>query len=120
MIPSDWEVRFILNLYKGKGEALDHGNYCGLKLTDKVMKLLEQGLDYYIREIVNIDEMQFGFVPSRGTISIVPQQQKFITTNKISLVCLYRHRKSLRLCTTKILRWTLQGLRVEECVVCVI
>ena len=40
MIPSDWEESFILNLYKGKGEALDHGNYRGLKLPDQVMKLL--------------------------------------------------------------------------------
>ena len=24
---ADWEENFSLNLYKGKGEALDHGNY---------------------------------------------------------------------------------------------
>ena len=40
-IPKDWEESHILNLYKGKGEALDRGNYHGLKLTDQVMKLLE-------------------------------------------------------------------------------
>ena len=38
----DWEESFILNLYKGKGEALDRGNYRGLKLTDQVMKLLDR------------------------------------------------------------------------------
>jgi len=38
-IPKDWAESFILNLYKGKGEALDRGNYRGLKLTDQVMKL---------------------------------------------------------------------------------
>ena len=27
-IPKDWEESLILNLYKGKGEALDRGNYC--------------------------------------------------------------------------------------------
>ena len=37
-IPKDWEESFILNLYKGKGEALDRGNYRALKLTDQVMK----------------------------------------------------------------------------------
>ena len=45
IIPGDWEESFILNLYKDKGETLDHGNYRGLKLTDQVMKLLEWGLD---------------------------------------------------------------------------
>ena len=41
VIPSDWEESFFLNLYKGKGEALDRGNYRCLKLTEQVMKLLE-------------------------------------------------------------------------------
>ena len=45
MIPVDCEESFIQNLYKGKGEALDHGNYRGLKLTDQVMKLLERVLN---------------------------------------------------------------------------
>ena len=45
MIPLDCEESFIQNLYKGKGEALDHGNYRGLKFTDQVMKLLEQVLN---------------------------------------------------------------------------
>ena len=69
-IPNDWEESFILNLYKGKGEALDRGNYRGHKLTDQVMKLLERMLDSFIRNMVDIDEMQFGFVPGRGTTDI--------------------------------------------------
>ena len=86
MIPSDWES-FILNLYKGKGEALHRGNYIGLKMTDQVMKLLEWIIDSYICKMVNIDDMQFGFVPGRGTtdvILIVPQlQEKYITANRL-------------------------------------
>ena len=81
MTPVEWEERFILNLYKGKGEALDCGNYHGLKLTDQVMKLLELVLDFSIHQMVNIDEMQFAFVPGRGTtdaIFIVCQLQKYI------------------------------------------
>ena len=34
--PTDWEESYILNLHKGKGEALNRGNYRGLKLTDQV------------------------------------------------------------------------------------
>ena len=34
MIPSDWGESLILNLYKGKGEALDCDNHHGLKLTE--------------------------------------------------------------------------------------
>ena len=32
-VPSDWEVSFIVCLYIGKGNALERGNYRGLKLT---------------------------------------------------------------------------------------
>ena len=85
-IPKDWEESHILNLYKGKGEALDRGNYRGLKLTDQVMKLLERVLDSSIGKMVNIDDMQFGFVPGRGTtdaISIFRQlQEKYFVANK--------------------------------------
>ena len=28
-IPKDWEMTFILSLYKGKGDALDRGSYRG-------------------------------------------------------------------------------------------
>ena len=38
VIPSDWEDSFIINIYKGKGDALERGNYRGLKLLDHVMK----------------------------------------------------------------------------------
>ena len=40
-IPSEWEESYIKNLYKGKGDALDRGNYRGLKMTDQAMKLSE-------------------------------------------------------------------------------
>ena len=66
VIPTDWQESFILNLYKGKGDALERGNYRDLKLTDQVMKLLEHVLDSFIRAMVDIDPMQFGFVSGCG------------------------------------------------------
>ena len=35
-IPTDWQESFIVNLYKGKGDALSRGNYRGLKLIQQV------------------------------------------------------------------------------------
>ena len=71
----------------GNGEALDCGNYHGLKLTDQVIKLMEQVLDFYICKMVNVCEKQFGFVPGRSTtdtIFIVRQlQEMYITANKL-------------------------------------
>ena len=71
VILSHWEVSFILNLDKVNGEALDRSNYRGLKLTNQVMKLLEWVQDFNIHQMVNIDKMQFCFVPGRGTTDII-------------------------------------------------
>ena len=35
--PTDWEQIFIVCLYMGKGDALDRGNYRGLKLPEQAM-----------------------------------------------------------------------------------
>ena len=87
VIPTDWQESFILNLYKGKGDTLERRNYRGLKLTDQVMKLLERVLDSFIREMVDIDAMQFGIVPGCGTtdaIFIIRQsKEKYIAANKL-------------------------------------
>ena len=85
-VPSDWEQSFIVSLYKGKGDALERGNYRGLKLTEQVMKVLERIVDGLIRQEVSIDDSQFGFVPGRGTtdaIFVVRQlQEKYLAANK--------------------------------------
>ena len=85
-IPSDWEQSFIVCLYKGKGDALERGNYRRLKLTEQVMKVLERIVDGLIRQLVSINDSQFGFVPGRGTtdaIFVVKQlQEKYLAANK--------------------------------------
>ena len=70
-VPSDWEQSFIVCIYKGKGDALERGNYRGLKLTEQVMKVLEKIVDGLIRHVVSIDDSQFGFVPGRGTTDVI-------------------------------------------------
>ena len=48
-VPTDWEQSFGVCLYKGKGVALDRGNYQGLKLTEQAIKILERIVDGLIR-----------------------------------------------------------------------
>ena len=85
-VPSDWEQNFIVCLHKGKGDALERGNYHSLKLTEQVMKVLERIVDSLIRQLVSIGDSQFGFVLGRGTtdaIFVVRQlQEKYLAANK--------------------------------------
>ena len=70
-IPSDWENSFIINLYKGKGDALDRGNYRGLKLLEQTMKLVERIVETLICDSISINDMQFGFMSGRGTTDAI-------------------------------------------------
>ena len=81
-----WNHSIIISLYKGKGEALDRGNYWGLKLTENILKVIERIIEDLICNIVKIDDMPFGFMPGRGTtdaIFIVRQMQEaYIRKNR--------------------------------------
>ena len=62
-VPSDWEQIFIVCLYKGKGDALERGNYHGLKLTEQVVKVLERIVDgrgATIRQKAYCNILQYG------------------------------------------------------------
>ena len=79
-IPEDCEMSYILSLFKGRGDALDRCNNRGIKLTVQVMKVMESIVDGLIQEMIAIDEMQFAFVPVRGTTAalVTIRQEMFI------------------------------------------
>src|SRR5208282_3981284 len=85
-IPADWKKSWMISMYKGKGDALECGLYRGIKLLDQVMKVFERGIERKMRNLVSLDDMQFGFRPGRGTtdaIFIVRQiQEKFLAQKK--------------------------------------
>ena len=118
VIPADWEESFILKLYKGKGDALERGNYRGLKLTDQVMKLVEHVLEIQIRKIININEMQFGFIPGRGTtdaIFIIRQlQEKYLAVSKPLYLAFVDLEKALDRVPRKVIWWAMRKFGVEE------
>ena len=43
------------------------GAYRGVKLLKHAMKIVERVLEKRIRELVTVDDMQFGFMPEKGT-----------------------------------------------------
>lgn len=70
-IPEEWNLSFIINYYKGKGDSLERGNYRGLKVLDQVLKIVEHVFEAIIRKQVDIDSMQFGFMPGKGTTDAI-------------------------------------------------
>ena len=85
-IHKDWNLSHMISCFKGKSDLLVMGNYRELKLLDHVMKNVEHVIESFIKSSVNINEMQHGFMPGRGTmeaIFILRQLQKNIS-EKIS------------------------------------
>ena len=105
-------------LYKSKGDALDRGNYCGLKLTEQIMKVLERIVDNLIRQMVSIDDSQFGFIPGRGTtdaIFVVRQlQEKYLAANKRLYMTFIDLEKAFDRVPWKVIWWALRKLGVDE------
>ena len=118
-VPSDWEQSSIVCLYKGKGDALEWGNYPGLKLTAGHESPGEDcGRPH---QTVSVDESQFGFVPGRGTtdaIFVVRQlQEKYLAANKRLYMAFVDLEKTFDQVPRKVIWWALRKLDVEEWIV---
>ena len=73
------------------------GSYRGIKLLEHVMKVLERVIESRVRKMVQINDMQFGFMAGKGmtdAIFIVRQlQEKYLAKKKdlwMAFVDLYR------------------------------
>ena len=120
-VPTDWEQSFIVCLYRGKGDALDRGNYQGLELTKQAMKILERIIDGLIRQEVSINDSQFGFVPVRGStdaIFVVRQlQEKYLAVNKRLYMAFVDLEKAFDCVPRKVIWCALRKLGDEEWIV---
>ena len=121
---SFWQVslsfkKFLNLYYKKKGDALERGNSRGLKLTEQVMKVLERIVDGLIRQLVSIDNSQFGFVPgTTDAIFVVRQLQgKYLAANKRLYMVFLDLENAFDRVPLKVIWWALRKLDVEEWIV---
>ena len=120
-IPSDWENSIIINIYKGKGDALIRGNYRGFKLLDHAMKGIERVMEKIIRERVFTDDMQFGFMPRWSTTDAIfilrHLQEKHLAKNRKLYFAFVDLKKAFDQVPRKVIWWVMQKLGLEEWIV---
>ena len=123
-IPADWCKSWMVNVYKGKGDAMECGSYRGIRLLEHVMKVLERIVEARVRRIVKIDDMQFGFMSGRGTtdaIFIVRQlQEKYLAKKKDLWMAFIDLEKAFDRVPREVVWWALRSLGVDEWLISVI
>ena len=64
----EWMFNSLVPIFKGKGDPLNRSSYRGIKLLENAFKLYEKILDGCLREVVDIDKIQYRFMPGRGAV----------------------------------------------------
>ena len=66
-VPDKWQTNVLIPILKQKRDVRYCNSYRRVKLLEHAMKIVEGVLERRIRELVNIDSIQFGFMSGRGT-----------------------------------------------------
>ena len=114
VIPREWELRTIVNYYKGKGNYLERGNCRGLELAVQIPKRVVAKLT---RQHVDIDEIQPGFMPGCKTtnaIFILRQLHDKYLEKKILYFALNDLEKAFNRVPRALIWWALRKLGVEK------
>ena len=121
-IPSDWDKSVISNLFKGKGT--DRGNYRGLIRLEHPIKLFEQVFDKQIRNMVNIDEKKFGFMPGKGIMEAIlmirKMQEKHLAKRRTLYLTFVDLEKAFNRVPRKVDKCALRKVRVGKSIIEVI
>jgi len=65
-IPEDWKSSVILPIYKGKKLIQWSVDLIGgIKLLEHAMKVVERIFEHRIRQQIEVDDMQFGFMKGK-------------------------------------------------------
>ena len=66
----------VLPVYKGKGDPIECGSYRGIKLLEHAMKVVERIFEHRIRQQIELDDMQFGFMKGKETTDAIFMQDR--------------------------------------------
>ena len=73
----------IVPIYKQNGVAMEWGSYRGIKLKEQTTNVTKSVVDKRLREIIDIDGKQFGFMKRKGRITDAIRIVKQIQDNML-------------------------------------
>ena len=89
-LPEEWILSSLVPNFKEKGDPLNPNSYRGINLLKHAFKLYEKVFNGRLLEVVDIDKMQYGFMPGRGSVDAVfvlmRLSEKFRAKNKFIFI----------------------------------
>ena len=111
-MPDEWKTSVIVAIFKGKGDVMSCGSHRGVKLLKLAMKIVEMVLERRIRTLVNLNEMQFGFMPGKGTMNAIfivkRMQEEYQKKDKKLYMCLVDMEKAFDRVPRKVMEWAMR------------
>ena len=117
----DWKTNVLVPILKGKADVRNCNTYRGVKLLEHAVEIVERVLEGRIRELVNIDSMQFAFTPGKGTtdaLFVVQRIQEEYRDKKKKLYMYYVDtEKAFNRAPRKVMEWAITKKDLPE-VIC--
>ena len=70
-MPAESALSMVVPIFKGKGDIRNCCCFRAVKLFEHGMNVVKRVLENRLHIIVSVDDMQYGFMPERGTIDAV-------------------------------------------------
>ena len=117
-MPDEWKTSVIVPMFKGKGDVMSCGSHRGVKLLKYALKIVERVLKKQIRTLVNLNEMQFGFMPGKGTVNatfmVRRMQEEYQKKDKKLYMCFVDIEKAFDRVPRKVMEWAMRKKSLSE------
>ena len=117
-MPDEWQTSVLVPIFKGKRDVRNSNTYRAVKLLEHAMKIVGRVLERRIRELVNINSMQFGFMPGRGTTDALfvvrRMQEEYRDKKKKLYMCFVNIEKAFDRVTRKVMKWAMRKKSLPE------
>ena len=88
------------------------GSYRGVKLVEYTMKIVDRVLERKIRTLINLNKMQFGFMPGKGTMDEIfivrRMQEEYEKKDKKLYMCFDDMEEAFDGLPRKVMQWTMR------------
>ena len=120
-MPDEWQRSVLVPIFQGKGDVISCSTYRRVKLLEHITKIVERVLEKKIQKLVNVDAMQFGFMPGRGTTDALfvvhGMQEEYRNKKKKLYMCFVDIEKAFDRVPRKVMEWAMRKKGLLEVIV---